>query len=213
MIVATFWDYLRPWVWTAETWAGLQFGVLAAAAFVGWRQLGEARRLREGSLRPFVVVDFDVDENIEVYLSVANIGATMARDVRITFDHPFETAVLQGGPNERRYIDQFVERLEKGIPILPPGKKMRTLFDLTNHRAEQGGDLRDEYTATITYRSEVTGKSYNDTYVVDLGVNTGRMWVNKKGVHQIAELAEKIERSLASLARSGIRVTNLPDEA
>ncbi len=38
-----------------------QLVVFAAAAAVGWRQVGEARRLREAQTRPFVVVDFDVE--------------------------------------------------------------------------------------------------------------------------------------------------------
>jgi hypothetical protein len=112
----------------AQTWAGFQFAVLAIAAGVGWRQLNEARKLRERSLRPFVVVDFELDENIEIYLAITNIAATLARDVKIVFDHPFESGAMPAKEGQERAVDRFTRRLAEGIPSLPPGKKIRT-FD------------------------------------------------------------------------------------
>jgi len=59
---------LEPWLWTAETWAGWTFIALVAAAVVAWRQLSEAKdqlseakELREATLRPFVILDFEVE--------------------------------------------------------------------------------------------------------------------------------------------------------
>jgi hypothetical protein len=48
---------LSPWDWTSSDWAGLTFLVLVVAAFVAWRQVKEAQRLREEQARPFVVID------------------------------------------------------------------------------------------------------------------------------------------------------------
>jgi hypothetical protein len=210
VLLAAWFDYLRFWVWTAETWAAFQFGVLAAAAAVAYRQLGEARRLREASLRPFVVVDFDIEEDIEIYLSITNMGATLARDVTVTFDHPFDTATMKRPEGEDRPIDRFVNGLAKGIPTLAPGKKLRTLLDLPNHRAEANG-LRDAYVAAVSYRSDVTGKPYSETYTIDMAVHQGRMWVNKKGLHQLTQEVEKIGNEIAKVNRNGVEVLNRRD--
>jgi hypothetical protein len=55
-------DWLRFWDYTAADWADLQLLVLVVAAIVAWRQVKEARRLREAQAQPFVVVDFEVEE-------------------------------------------------------------------------------------------------------------------------------------------------------
>jgi hypothetical protein len=46
-----------------------------------WRQVREARKLREEQARPFVIVDFD--PGFLVYLTVENLGRTIARDISI----------------------------------------------------------------------------------------------------------------------------------
>ena len=56
--------WASPWLWTADTWAGLQFGVLVVALVVAWLQAREAIRLREDSTRPFVSIDFTMDRRV-----------------------------------------------------------------------------------------------------------------------------------------------------
>jgi hypothetical protein len=58
----------------------LQLGVLIVAALFAWRQVGEARKLREDQARPFVMVDFDVRDHM-IFLVVSNIGESVAKDV------------------------------------------------------------------------------------------------------------------------------------
>jgi hypothetical protein len=76
-------------------------------------QVLQARRLREEQARLFVIVDFEA--GFLVYLTVENIGRTMARDVTIRFDKPLESTL--SGPRE---IDES-PLLRKPIPTLPPG--------------------------------------------------------------------------------------------
>jgi len=210
VIVAAWWDYLRFWVWTAETWAGLQFGVLFGAAVVALRQLGEAQKLREGTTRPFVVADFEIERNIEIHLAITNMGATLARDVRVTFDYPFETGALNTREGELRAIDRFVARLGEGIPILVPGKTIRTLLDLSNHRGEPG-TLRDRYEATVTYEDGVTGKHYTDEYILDLSVYRGRIHVNRKDIHEVHGQLEKLVGEVQNVRRSGLSIITRRD--
>lgn len=68
--------WLSPWDWTATDWAGVQCIVLIVAAFIAFRQVREARRLREAQAQPFVVVDFEADQQTQaIYIVISNAGA------------------------------------------------------------------------------------------------------------------------------------------
>lgn len=182
----------EPWLWTAATWAGLQLVVLAVAAIVAWRQVREARRLREETLRPFVVVDFEVEAPL-LYIAVSNTGQTIARDVKVTFDHPLESGALKDKPDSLR---QFEARFAEGIHTLPPGKKIRTLVDLGPRRPE--GAYRDIYLVEITYASDATQRHYADAITLDYGIYRGLVRVNRNGLHEIndrlKELVDAVKR-------------------
>jgi hypothetical protein len=115
-----------------ETWIGVT--ALAAWAtvivyiglfFYAWRQVAEARKLREEQARPFVVVDFEVGPSI--ILTVENLGRTLAREVTIRFDKRVEATELfkAAAPYDINEVRLFREPL----PVLPPGKKIRVVFD------------------------------------------------------------------------------------
>jgi hypothetical protein len=61
-------------------------------------------------------------------LVIANVGKTMARDVRITFDPELTSAAFdeKDSVTSPRELKPFRE----GIPSLPPGKRVPILFDL-----------------------------------------------------------------------------------
>jgi hypothetical protein len=110
-----------------------QLTVLAAAAIFAWRQVGEARRLGEQQARPFVIVDFDVEDFL-FFIEVTNLGATLARDVRVSIDPPLGSAI--------NTTDERMTQLKiftEGIPTLAPGKKIRTLFDSAIERKPDEG--------------------------------------------------------------------------
>src|SRR5262249_58913814 len=79
--------------WTAvSAWAACAtVGIYIVLGLFAWRQVREARKLREEQARPFVMVDFD--PGFLVYLTVENLGRTMARDVSIRFDKPLESSL------------------------------------------------------------------------------------------------------------------------
>lgn len=68
--------WLSPWAWTSSDWAGLTFVVLVVAAFVAWRQVKEAQRLREEQARPFVIIDFHPWSTI-IELKIKNVGTSL----------------------------------------------------------------------------------------------------------------------------------------
>jgi hypothetical protein len=155
--------------------AGINWAAVAAVAacatvviyivigLFAWRQVHEARKLREEQARPFVIVDFE--PGWLVYLTVENLGRTVARDVVIQFDKPL-TSSLQG----RRQIDES-PLFREPIPTLPPGKKIRVLFDQYNDRTEAGLPL--VYDVEVRYRGPTRGKPWKDIYRLDLGMYLG----------------------------------------
>jgi hypothetical protein len=108
-----------PAVAALAAWATV--GIYIVIGLFAWGQVHEARKLREEQARPCVIVDFE--PSFLVYLTVENLGRTMARDVSIQFDKPLQTT-FEG----RSELDESpLFRLP--IPTLPPGKKIRVLFD------------------------------------------------------------------------------------
>jgi hypothetical protein len=90
---------LTPEEWTALA-TGLQAVIVAAAAVVAGFQVHEARKLREDQTRPFVVVDFDVSDPPLIHITIANIGKTMARTVRVKVDPTLESSLDEKGRPE-----------------------------------------------------------------------------------------------------------------
>ena len=114
-------DWLEWWT------AGRVVGAAAEAQLVvvGWAalyargQVREARTLREEQARPFVMVDLERWDQPFVNLVVANLGKTMARNVRISFDPPLESSFDKKAPVPIGQLKLFTAP----IPSLAPGKR------------------------------------------------------------------------------------------
>src|SRR6266566_5525424 len=105
----TNWAEVAAWAACATVVIYILIGLFA------WRQVSEARKLREEQARPFVIVDFE--PGFLVYLTVENLGRTMARDVRIQFGKPLETTL-----ERPREIDETPLSREP-IPTLPRARR------------------------------------------------------------------------------------------
>jgi hypothetical protein len=77
------------WAEWAAIAAWTTVAIYVALGIFALVQVLQARKLREDQARPFLIVDFD--PGFLIYLTVANIGRTMARDVRIKFDEKLES--------------------------------------------------------------------------------------------------------------------------
>ncbi len=119
--------------------------VAVAAVIFAWRQVTEARRTREAQAQPFVVVDIQPGRVWMNWLTlvVENIGKTLAKDVRIAFDPSLVTTVKDSALAKSALI-------RDGIAVLPPGRRVETLFDLSHDRLEQG--LPTRYEITVSFR-------------------------------------------------------------
>jgi hypothetical protein len=179
----------NPVTWTDIAQVGLVTGqliVLIVAAIFAWRQVNEARELREEQNRPFVVVDFDVEEGYMIYLEVVNMGTSLARDVRIEIDPALESAID---------IDlSKLKMLNEGIATLAPGKRYRTFFDMSFRRNEDRPDLPMNYTARVRYTDEKRKRPYDENLNLDLDQYMHINTVTRHGLHDIYGQLEKIRR-------------------
>jgi hypothetical protein len=183
----TNWPEVAAWAACATVAIYIVIGLFA------WRQVREARRLREEQARPFVIVDFE--PGWLVYLTVENLGRTMARDVIIHFDKPL-TSSLQG--RELGESPLFREP----IPALPPGKKIRVLFDQVNDRAE--AKLPLTYDVEVRYRGPKGGKAWQETYRLDLGMYLGSA-LPPKGIPELVAEMEKMREEIKRWRGNNLR--------
>jgi hypothetical protein len=157
-----------------------------------WRQVREARKLREEQARPFVIVDFE--PGFLVYLTVENLGRTMAREVSIHFDKPLETT-LTG----RREIDE-TPLFREPIPTLPPGKKIRVLFDQAPARLDAGLPLT--YDVELRYQGPTGKKEWKHPYRLDLGMYVGSQ-LPPKGIPELVTEVEALREEIKRWRGSG----------
>jgi hypothetical protein len=176
---ATDWAAVTAWAAWATVAVYVVLGIFA------WIQVLQARRLREEQARPFVIVDFE--PGFLVYLTVENIGRTMARDVSIRFDKPLESTL--SGPRE---IDES-PLLRKPIPTLPPGRKIRVLFDQYAARLE--AKLPLTYDVTLHYKGPFGKKAWEHPYRLDLGIYLGSQ-EPPKGLPELVTEVENIRKEL-----------------
>jgi hypothetical protein len=107
--------------------------------------------------RPDVILDLAYEDG-DLFVSVWNIGAAPARDVRVRFDRP-----LVGAGGTR--IDAL--RLFRGIPFLAPGRRITAFLDTAAGCASRGDDTA--FTATVTCSDE-TGARYETRCPHDLAI-------------------------------------------
>ena len=176
----TDWPAVAAWA----AWATV--GIYVVIGLFAWWQVHEARKLREEQARPFVIVDFE--PGFLVYLTVENLGRTMARDVTIEFDQPLESTLR--GPRE---IDES-PLFREPIPALPPGKKIRVLFDQFNDRTE--AKLPLTYDVEVRYRGPTGNKPWKDTYRLDLGMYLGSA-LPPKGIPELVTEVENIRKEIS----------------
>jgi hypothetical protein len=181
--------WLSPWEYSSSDWAGLTFIVLVVALLIAWRQVAEARRLREDQARPFVIIDFHAWHTI-IELRITNIGTTLARDVRFDFD-PALASTHDATSSRGSLIDLHL--FKNGIPALPPGKEITFFFDQYPPRIDQGLPMTYQVRASYT---DPAGKAYAETTVLDLLMYRGTGGITRHDIHDIHKQLEAIAKEM-----------------
>lgn len=194
---------ILDWSWGPEEWTAVGTGATALIAFgavvVAYFQLDQARKLREEQARPFVYVDIlpsEVSPNI-LDLVIENLGNTLATDVRIHFVPEIETSL-------KDYDLARSALFTDGIPTLPPGRRIETLFDVSHERVDTTLPLR--YDVTVSY-SDRQGRRDELPYILDIGYLYGLNRVEKYGVHHAAKSLRELEKHFKkAISNKGLRV-------
>jgi hypothetical protein len=153
--------------------------VALAAAVFAWRQVKEARRTREAQAQPFVIVDIQpgrVWANL-LMLVVENIGTTLAKDVTVAFDPPLTTT-------RDNQLTQSV-LMRDGISMLPPGRRIETLLDLSHDRLDQKLPMR--YEVTVSFHDFRNRPQQPLSYAIDLTYLYNLEQVGEKTMHDLVK--------------------------
>jgi len=200
---------LEPlWTDILLAWASVATAViLVVAGCIAWWQASEARRLRRAQSRPFVVIDFDAQSiHLFVFLRIANVGTTMARDVSFKFA-PGIQSTFDSDPNLPGIGDLAI--LKNGIRSLPPGKEISFLFDHVPDRKKK--QLPDTYTVTIKYEGEEVKRlftytkreQFTDETTLDLSIYWNLTHITRRSQHDIHERLQEIRDVLKRWSASG----------
>lgn len=152
------------WFWT---WFGDHNGGIAAAAaivavaFAAWGIVNAKRDSRDRT-RPVVLAEFQFapDSDTTFLLVVTNVGHSVARKLRVSFDPPVgESDPTSMAPRLRR-------RYAGTIPLLAPGQELANIW-WSGHQVAGHAELvneiptPDEVTVTIEYDDE-HGRQYRE---------------------------------------------------
>jgi hypothetical protein len=133
------------------------------------------------------LVDFEPEEPPFVNLVIANLGRTMARNVRLEVDPPFDSSVYRSGPVPLARFKLFTE----GIPALAPGKRIVLLFDQMYQRAEL--DLPDTYRVRLAYERD-GGSLPTEELRLDLDLYRPLRQVRRHTLHDVSKTLDKVHR-------------------
>jgi hypothetical protein len=169
----------------AAAWA--TFAILVLTALFAWRQLREAARLRREQTRPFVVIQYEF-RDVLIQLAIRNLGKTVARNVKTSFDRPLQSRQF----GDERFAEMALFR--DGIPNLAPGQEIRVHFDHFPNRVDGGLPMR--YVASIKYDDHEGRALPADEFVLDLSPYK-QAARGPKGLHELVEAVERVRGEMA----------------
>lgn len=190
--------------WSPESWSALAawatFVVAVAAAAFAWTQIRHAKEVREEQARPFVIVDLQVPsvQRREVIMSIKNIGSTVAKDVRVTFNHDLEEIIRPGKATAEMPI------FKSGIPSMPPSKEIRIRFAFGDRLFREGLPLT--YEATVRLRDYKGREQEPAIYVLDVSHLENLPLASDKSLDDLVDGLSEIAANLKAINASQSRI-------
>ncbi|SET77159.1 hypothetical protein SAMN05421811_10457 [Nonomuraea wenchangensis] len=138
-------------------------------------------------------------------LIIENVGPTLARNVRIIANPPFQRTLDRPGEPE------FAETLlfTQGIPHLPPGRRLEVFMDLGFRLFAT--ELPRQYEVTVKADGPF-GPVEDLSYLIDLNVFTASR-INIKTVHQGVQELEKLRHQVEKIAEELSRPRAMEEDA
>lgn len=199
-----FWG-LSGTAWTAIytlLTAGLLVTAIVAALYARRQWLGaraqvdEARKAQLEAIRPYVIVTAPPSAtapHMLFNLSIENVGARPALDVRVRLDPPPRRAEED---EKTVYPMASAKMLNEPISLLAPGQSMTCYYDSVIERKDRD-DLPSFHRAYVTYE-DFSGNQYQEEMVVDLEALRGNEFIRERTVHDVAEELKQIRNQLKS---------------
>jgi len=123
--------------------------------------------------------------------------------VKIEFEPPLRNSEPKINLNEVGFI-------KDGIPMLPPGYEIRTFVDTTIAYFDEKKKLPLGYKVKVSWLDK--GKETNTEWNLDLSSYYNRLFVREKGIHELAETTERINRSIEKVQNSLSKVEEILSE-
>jgi hypothetical protein len=184
--------------------AEIAAGAACAAALAGWvaainasRTLARQRRDSRERSRPMVAAELRDQPYASATqaLVIRNLGPTIARNVRITFDPEIPDPV-----DPKQSVTPFLKRRYAApIPVLTPGMELDNIW-FSGEPSSSGWSntepMPDTCTVRIAYDAP-DGTRYDDEFPIDVGVIRDRTYVTSSG--DPVEIAKGILKTLKGI--------------
>lgn len=165
--------------------ATLGSGAAIVAAFIGLRSLLRAARDSRDRSRPVMIAQLDrhPDSDMHLRLTIKNVGASLARDVRVTFDPKLpDTSTPQW-----RYGAYFRRMFADTISTFGPGQELANPW--WTHQ-----DVAAPKTCTVSFAyKDAQGRTYSDQFVIAIAPFRELLTVTSSGsmLGRITALADE----------------------
>lgn len=190
-----FWSIVEALATVVGAGAALVAAVVAVQTLraLGQDSLDRTRPVMSVDLEPAVLSDIATD------LIVSNIGQSVAKNVRVTFDPPLPQ--LEGSAASGKVTPYLQRRYADAIPTMGPGKQLRNVYAV-NVPDESGRKVNDEPvpdTFNVQFEYEDNrGRAYEDTY--SLSLETLRTTTSSSPSSTTAP-EKRIARAIEAIAR------------
>lgn len=154
------------------------------------RTLNEMEITREESSRPYVIVDYEVDEKRFVHLYIENLGTTAAKKITIEMD---SDVVLKNGKKAKDLI------FDREIKYLVPNQRISTVLFPTWEIPEINGEYA-ERKVLIKYYNSDSKKKYTDEYFISLKPYKHNLYFKKVTTEDIVKSLNDINKSLKQIS-------------
>lgn len=164
------------------------------------RQLALSEQIRREQSEPYVVVDICLSDHVGLVfvLVIENIGPTVARNVKISFDPPLQRWEETVPGTKYAPIEQ-AGILADGIPLMPPGRRIEIFFDRTSKRLSSS--MPTAYVVTVDADGPVD-RVETMTYNIDLAMYRGVNLLGVKGTHDGVKEITKLVAAGKQIARA-----------
>jgi hypothetical protein len=193
--LGAFWDW-----WTTSrvtaTAAGVGAVVGSITARVGIGTLRHNRKSLQQTTRPMMLAKLVPSGKIQSTLVVENVGPSIARNVRVSFDPPLPTSDT-ARDGDKSMVPFVNRRFAQVVTAWPPGQVTRNVFHILDGKRDDEGrptniDGIPRSTSVKFEYADDTGQTYVDKFSLDPTLIEGETWSHHKHTKN-GELVDELD--------------------